>query len=138
MAAILLIGTEESLLEGLAQSLAAIGHRARIVSGVAEGVEVAALAPPLVAVVERTIAIAEPNVLHLGLAHGGAMLLYRSQPDHTTPPAALAPALQRAVLADLALPLERNRLIALVQRVEERARATGAGRHDTPPEHRAF
>jgi len=44
----------------------------------------------------------------------------------------LAPALQRALLADLALPLERNRLLALVQHVEERARATGRRSHDTP------
>jgi len=138
MAEILLIGTDESLLEGLAQSLAAMGHRARIVSGVAEGAEFAALEPPLVAVVERSIAMTEPNVVRLGLARGGAILLYQTPPDHTTPCSALAPALQRAVLAELSLPLERNRLIALVQRIEARAQATGAGQHDTPPEHRAL
>ncbi len=42
--------------------------------------------------------------------------------------ATLPPSLQRAVLADLTLPLERNRLVALVAHVEERAKATGRGR----------
>lgn len=138
MAAILLIGAEESLLEGLAQSLVAMGHRARMASSIAEGAELAMLEPPLVAVVERSMATAEPSVVRLGLARGGSMLLYHTPSDHAPPLPTLAPALQRAVLAELSLPLERNRLMALVQRVEARARATGAGRHDTPPEHRAL
>ncbi|HEX6965827.1 MAG TPA: hypothetical protein VF166_08500 [Gemmatimonadaceae bacterium] len=138
MAAILLIGTDESLLEGLAQSLSAMGHRACIVPGFMEGAELAVLEPPLVVVVERSLAMAEPSVAHLGLARGGAVLLYHTPPDHAAPWVALAPSLQRAVLAELSLPLERHRLLALVQRIEARARATGAGRHDTPPEHRAL
>jgi DNA-binding NtrC family response regulator len=139
MATVLLIGTDESLLEGLMQALAAAGHRVRIVSTVDEGVATASVTPPLVAVVERTLALADPGVLRLGLARGGALLLYRLSPDHAAPTSApLTPALQRAALADLALPLERYRLVALIHRVEERARVTGAGRHDTPPEHHAF
>lgn len=139
MATVLLIGTEESLLEGLMQSLATAGHRVRIVFTVDEGAEAAAVEPPLVAVVDRAIALADPSVVRLGLARGGALLLYRLSPDHSAPAVTpLTPALQRAALADLSLPLERHRLVALIQRVEERARATGAGRHDTPPEHHAF
>jgi hypothetical protein len=42
----------------------------------------------------------------------------------------LSPTVQRAVLADLTLPLERNRLVALVQHVGQRAQATGRGRTD--------
>jgi hypothetical protein len=38
-------------------------------------------------------------------------------------------------MADLALPLERNRLVALVQHVGERARLTGRGPDDHSPEH---
>ena len=40
----------------------------------------------------------------------------------------LSPTVQRVVLADLTLPLERNRLMALVQHVGERAKAAGRGR----------
>jgi hypothetical protein len=46
----------------------------------------------------------------------------------------MSPTLQRAVLADLALPLERNRLIALVQHVGERAKTTGRGFDDSSRE----
>ena len=81
------------------------------------------------------------------LAPGGAVVLFRSVGDDgrdasseqdgsggdatgaagAAPPAALPPALQRTTLAELALPLERHRLVALVQRVEERARRAGRG-----------
>ena len=37
-------------------------------------------------------------------------------------------------MADLALPLERNRLMALAQRVQDRALTTGRTRRPTPPE----
>ena len=48
----------------------------------------------------------------------------------------LPPTLQRAVLANITLPLERQRLVALVQHVAERVRTTGR-RRDTPPERHA-
>ena len=46
--------------------------------------------------------------------------------------AALPSALVRLVLADLTLPLERNRLLALVHRVADRARVTGRESGETP------
>ena len=52
----------------------------------------------------------------------------------TPPPAALPPSLQRTTLAELALPLERHRLVALVQSVEERARRTGRSKASSEPE----
>jgi hypothetical protein len=55
------------------------------------------------------------------------MLLYHEVGSSSMP---LPAALQRNVLADLSLPLERKRFMALVQHVEERAQATGRG---TPP-----
>jgi hypothetical protein len=44
-----------------------------------------------------------------------------------SPLVTLSPTVQRVVLADLTLPLERNRLMALVQHVEDRAKTTGRG-----------
>jgi hypothetical protein len=58
-------------------------------------------------------------------------VLYRTG---SMPPSPPPPALQRSVLADLSLPLERNRLAALVQHVEERARETGRSDRRTPPQ----
>ncbi len=135
MAIVLLVGSNAALLEGIAQSLAAAGHSPRFATTVREGIEAATVEPLLVAVVERGLALAEPAVLRLPLMQGGALLLYRTSSGDV---GALTPALQRAALADLTLPLERHRLIALVQRIEDRARATGRGRRQTPPEQRAL
>ncbi|HEY9515358.1 MAG TPA: hypothetical protein VIQ74_06705 [Gemmatimonadaceae bacterium] len=132
MATILLIGTDDALLEGLAQVLAASGHVPHIVATVADGMELALASAPLAVLVETRLAISEPDVFRTPLARGGALLLYRGD---DSPPGVLPPAFQRLVLADLSLPLERHRMLALIQRMAERARATG--RRDAPPEHHA-
>jgi DNA-binding NtrC family response regulator len=126
MPSILLVGTNLSLLEGLAQSLSAQGHRTRVATSFSEARELTSAERPLIAVVEREMATnAASEVLSLGMAAGGAVVLYRSGPVKTL---AVPHALQRHILADLALPLERNRLVALVQHVSDRANAAGRGR----------
>ncbi|HEU4723441.1 MAG TPA: hypothetical protein VFS59_18930 [Gemmatimonadaceae bacterium] len=123
MTHVLLVGGDVALLEGLAQSLAAQGHAPAVATSLAEAREVAMSEPPLVLVVNRGLASsAGADLLAIPLAAGGARLLYRAA---AVPLAPLIPALQRAVLADLTLPLERHRLAALVQSLGERARATG-------------
>lgn len=135
MATILLIGPDAPLLEGLAQTLAAAGHRPVLATSIGEAIEQAAASLPMVAVVERGLATNSSEALRLPLAPGGTLVLYR--PGTVADPP-LSPPLQRAVLADISLPLERHRLIALVQSVVDRARVTGRDRHRTPPEHRAL
>ena len=135
MATIVLIGSDPALLEGLAQTLAAGGHRALLATSIAEARELSASSRPLVAVIERQLAMTGSEVLGLPLARGGALLLYRTA---ATTGGSLSAPMQRATLADLTLPLERQRLVALIQSVEERARLTGRGRHPTPPELRAI
>jgi DNA-binding NtrC family response regulator len=126
MSHILLVGTDVSLLEGLAQSLSAQGHGTRVASTFGEARELATTTPPLIAVIERSMAAdSAGEVLGLTLAAGGAVVLYRS---HTDPTTAVPHVLQRHVLAELSLPLERNRLSALVQHVRDRATAAGRGR----------
>src|SRR3954468_8137121 len=123
---ILLVGKDVSLLEGLAQSLSAQGHGTRVASSFSEARELATVEPPLIAVVERAMAAdSAREVLGLRLAAGGAVVLYRAGSGQV---AAVPHVLQRHVLADLALPLERNRLSALVQSVKDRATAAGRGR----------
>jgi hypothetical protein len=138
MAIVFLIGSEDALLEGIAQTLAAAGHQPRVFHGVADAHVRARGEVPLVAVVERALAVSDAAALRLPLAVGGATLLYRSGADAAVD-AALSLAVQRLVMAELTLPLERHRLLALIQRVEERARVTGRGARgtDTPPEQRA-
>jgi hypothetical protein len=138
MAIVFLIGAEDALLEGIAQTLAAAGHQPRVFPGVVDAHARARGEVPLVAVVDRALAVSDPAALRLPLAVGGATLLYRSGAE-PVPDSALSLAVQRLVMAELTLPLERHRLLALIQRVEERARVTGRGARgtDTPPEQRA-
>jgi DNA-binding NtrC family response regulator len=135
MATILLAGDDPALLEGLVQSLVALGHSPSVVLSLAEARETAARgAAPLMLVVDRGFVDGTgTEVLGVPLAPGGTLVLYRTPGSSA---GTLSPPLQRAVLADLMLPLERNRLVALVQHVEERARATGRTPRHTPRETR--
>ncbi|MBC7673327.1 MAG: hypothetical protein H7247_12985 [Polaromonas sp.] len=136
MTHVMLVGGDVALLEGLAQSLAGVGHRPVVAATLQDAREVAADSPPLVLIVERSLASsAGAELLRVPIAAGGARLLYRTA---STAPAPLLPALQRAVLADLTLPLERQRLAALVQSVGDRAKTTGRAPRHTPPESRAI
>lgn len=136
MATILLVGGDTALLEGLSQSLGALGHQPRTVLTLHEAREHAAQEPPLIVIAERQLAAeSASDALSIPLAAGGATILYGTM---AALPVALAPVMQRAVLADLRLPLERKRLIALVQHVEERARAAGRCQRSTPTEPQAY
>jgi DNA-binding NtrC family response regulator len=136
MTQVMLIGGDAALLEGLAQSLAALGHAPTVAHGLSEARELAAAQPPLVLVADRSLASsAGAELLSVPLAAGGARVLYRTA---SAPLAPLLPALQRAVLADLTLPLERHRLAALIQSVGERSRLTGRATRHTPTEGRTI
>jgi DNA-binding NtrC family response regulator len=132
MSTTLVIGSDEGVLEGIAQVLASSGHRAHVVRSVAEAVAVMSEIRPLVALVERSMA-ADPEFQSLRLPPGAALLLYRHD-QQATP--ALPTAVQRLTIADLVLPWERQRLVTIVQRLTERAVASGRTRRDTPPERR--
>ena len=131
MALILLVGTDVPLLEGLSQTLAAVGHVPRIAGTLSEGMVAAAQTPPLVAVIDRSLLVSGGDALRMPLTRGGAIVAYRLDGAEVPP---LPIALQRVALADLRLPLERHRLVALLQHVEARARSAGRDRIPTPPE----
>lgn len=136
MTQVTLVGGDIALLEGLAQSLSALGHQITVAGSFREAGELAAGSPPLVLVADRGLASeAGAELLSVPLTNGGARLLYRTG---ASPLAPLIPALQRAILADLTLPLERHRLAALVQSIGERARMTGRSARETPTEGRAI
>lgn len=132
MANVLVIGSDDGVLEGLAQALHAAGHRASITRTVEDATTVLAAEHPVVAIVERGYA-ASAEFLRLRFPPGSALVVYRAA-DEATP--TLPSLVQRATLADLVLPWERQRLITLVNRVAERALAAGRGRDDTPTENR--
>ena len=132
MTQILLIGTDLPLLEGLAQTLASLGFDPHVAQSINEARDLAVQHPPLVVLLSRSLTMTGAEALTIPLARGGARMLYHSPGGPATP---FSPAVHRSVLADLTLPLERNRLVALVQRVDERARVTG--RSDDPSSHPA-
>jgi DNA-binding NtrC family response regulator len=133
---VLLVGPDSALLEGLAQSCAAMGYAPSVRETLHDARESAAARPPLLVVVDSDLAReASADTLAISLAPGGALVLYHTTGD-TRPTVPLA--LQRSVLADLTLPLERKRLLALAQHVSERVRATGRSHRRTPPEQQAF
>jgi DNA-binding NtrC family response regulator len=129
----LLIGSDDSVLEGIAQALAAAGHRSHVARSIAEAAAVLTEIRPVVVVVEREFA-ADSEFSRLLLPPSTALVLYRRD-DQPTP--ALSGAVRRLTLADLVLPWERQRLVTMVQRLTERAVAAGRTRRDTPPEDRA-
>jgi CheY-like chemotaxis protein len=132
MTKILLVGSELPLLEGLSQSLASSGFTPVVAQSLSEARELASQRPPLIAVISRALAAAGTGeTLSIPLAPGGALMLFRGVGSLLV---TLSPTVQRAVLADLTLPLERNRLMALAHHVQDRALATGRGRSSGPTE----
>lgn len=134
----LLMGQDEALLEGMAQLLAGAGHGVRVARSLDEAEELARQRAPLLIVVDRTTVSADggERLSRLPLAPGGAFVMYRTTNDQS-PNLALAHGIARQTLADLSLPLERQRLAALAQYVNARARGSGRFRYEPPPERRA-
>jgi DNA-binding NtrC family response regulator len=133
---VLLVGEDAALLEGLAQSFAALGYDPHVVESLHVARESAAGEPPLMVIIDGYLASeASADALAISLAPGGALVLYHTKSDSRP---AIPPTLLRIVMADLSLPLERNRLIALAQHVSQRVRVTGRLNRRTPPEQQAF
>lgn len=129
MAKILLVGSDAALLEGLSQTLSGFGHEVCLATSMFEAPEACREGVPNIAVVSNE-ALAMPGAgALLPLSTAGALVVYTTQPtDRPTLPTRL----QRATLGHVVLPLERQRLIALIQHFEIRARTTGRGRDDRP------
>ena len=110
-ARVLLVGEDGALLEGLAQSFAALGYTPQVASTLHDARAITDTNAPLLAVVDRELASTSgAETLAIRLAPGGAIVLFHSAAE-ARPTISLA--LQRAVMADLTLPLERARLMAL-------------------------
>jgi len=122
MAKVILVGGDVGLLEGLAQTLLGFGHEVSFAASIGEVASTHASDPPAIGVVSADALLTAGLGATLPLASGGALIVYgTSHADRRVLPAKL----QRATLAYLVLPLERHRLIALVQSFETRSQATG-------------
>lgn len=131
---ILLAGVNTALLEGLAQALSATGQRVVVADSLEEAGELQSRQPAILTVTERNLVSdsdAARSFLRDTLAGGGAIVTYREAGDTSR---ALPALLARHVLADLVLPLERNRLVALAEHLATRARVKGRPSDVTLPD----
>lgn len=129
MAKILLVGSDVALLEGLSQTLTGSGHEVCLAGSVDEASDVCRDGAPNIAIVSEEALAAPGAGAALPLSASGALVVYAMHPsDRPTLPTRL----QRATLGHVVLPLERQRLIALIQHFEIRALTTGRGREDRP------
>ena len=121
MASILVVGPDAALLEGVAQTLVGAGHQAVIARDIPEALETLRGSHPLLALVDCEELQARGAMLQAIVAQGGAVLAFHCDDDDSRLPFRI----KRTTLAELKLPLERQRLLALVKFVESRARAAG-------------
>ena len=131
---IILAGVNTALLEGLAQALSANGQRVVVADSIEEAGELQSRQPAILTVTERNLVSdseAARSFLRDTLAGGGAIVTYREAGDTSR---ALPALLARHVLADLVLPLERNRLVALAEHLATRARVKGRPSDVTLPD----
>jgi DNA-binding NtrC family response regulator len=126
---VLLLGLDSALLEGLAQLFAMSGFEPVIAHDALDAVDLARTELPIAAVIDRAIALADPAALRIPLAAHGALVLYRAEHEAAEP---IPPADARHVVADLTLPLERQRLLALVRTLSQRERESGRAINDQP------
>ncbi len=122
MALIVVVGPDAALLEGLSQTLVGAGYEVMVATEIPEAIESLRGEQPLMAVVHRDELVRSGAGFRLALAKGGALLSFQTddtEQDH------LPFAVKRATLAELRLPLERHRLLALAQHVESRLHITG-------------
>lgn len=129
MAKVTLVGTDVALLEGLAQTLIGFGHEVSFAATVAEAAGSLSENLPALAVVSCEALEEAGAGMTLPLTPGGAMIVYGTSHDDQP---FLPTKLQRATLAHLVLPLERHRLLALVQSFDSRSRTTGRSKTEEP------
>ncbi len=86
--------------------------------------------PPIAVLMAGGTAAAMPALLSLPLAPGGAVLLWH--PFDAAADALATVPIHRLVLADLALPLERHRLVSLVRHLIARSRDAGHIANERP------
>lgn len=122
MTSVLIVGTDTALIEGISQNLTAKGHQVFFSGSLADALEAVGDVRPMVVLVERGSIDETRMTLRIPLAQRGAFVVFHAEDSVSQP---LPHRVQRATLAELELPLETQRLIALIRYVESRAQALG-------------
>jgi DNA-binding NtrC family response regulator len=119
---VILVGADIALLEGLAQTLTSSGHDVTFAATLLEAGAIMTGEDAAIVVVSTEALEDAGHGATLPLTANSALIVYgTSQEEHLF----LPPKLQRSTLAHLVLPLERQRLLALVQSFDSRSKTTG-------------
>ncbi len=122
MTSVLIVGTDSALIEGISQVLTAKGNKIFYAGSLADALDAVGEVRPIFVLVERSAIDEIRMTLRVPLAQRGAFIVFHGE---DSPGAPLPHRVQRATLAELELPLERQRLLALVRYVENRANTIG-------------
>lgn len=129
MANVVLLGTDSAVLEALAQTLVGTGHTTLMADDTADLLAIARASCTTVLVTERSL-LQAPDVAERLPARLGADALiafHSAEAADGDCSNVVAQRLHRLVLADLCLPQERQRLVALIGAVEQLAERAGRG-----------
>jgi DNA-binding NtrC family response regulator len=119
---VILVGADIALLEGLAQTLLGCGHEVTFAATLTEAAGIMTGEEAAIVAVSTEALEDAGHGATLPLTANSALIVYgKSHGEHVF----LPPKLQRATLAHLVLPLERQRLLALVKSFDSRSRTTG-------------
>ncbi len=127
MASLLIVGTDTALIEGISQTLTAAGHQIFFARSLADALDAVGDLRPIVVLVERSAIDEIRMTLRVPLAEGGAFVVFHGEDAVASP---MPHRVQRATLAELELPLEAPRLLALIRYVEVRAQIVGREEQD--------
>lgn len=127
---VLIVGGEPAVQEGVLQAARAAGLTATGCPDIACAREAASESPPVALVLHADLASAGEELRRISLIPGGAVILFR---DAESGGASAGRQYTRSVIAELRLPLERARLIALLKHLVARARVTGHDKRSAEP-----
>src|SRR5215210_4398730 len=117
MTSVLVVGTDSALIEGISQVLTAKGNKLFYAPSLADALDSVGGVRPLVVLVQRSAIDEMRMTLRIPLAQRGAFIVFHGEDSRGAP---LPHRVQRVTLAELELPLERQRLLALIRYVEKR------------------
>ena len=126
MALLLIVGTDTPLIEGISQTLTLVNHHLLFARSLGDALDAVGDLRPIVVLVERSAIDEIRMTLRVPLAEGGAFIVFHREDTIASP---MPHRVQRATLAELELPLEGPRLLALVRYVENRAQIVGREEH---------
>ncbi|HUF30662.1 MAG TPA: hypothetical protein VMM77_08330 [Gemmatimonadaceae bacterium] len=122
---VLMVGGDAALREVVLQLLRTTGLSGAGCEDVSCAREMAAVAPPLALVMDVKLSPVQEGAGCIPILPGGSVILFR---EGVSAARATQQVFGRALVAELSLPLERARLMTLLQRIVARARITGRDR----------